>query len=1127
MRLEHIEESYTKLESDSTLQNFIAQANARYILYNTGEDEDNFPRYTIKDDQLNILAFKYLNIGCNYFENRMFTKASRAIEKGASVLEHVNGSPNVQTKYKNLYGLIAALGYYVSFQYSKSFILIKKLESDTVISSLVSLFLKRDFNHLLDSINQIVIDSNYSDDFLSEQFDIEDSTIKIYEITIAKALNSYVKYYHTGEFELLEVAKRNLKNLQEIAEIKGEPDIWWVIRLLLLILDGFTQSSLWQVLSEYFNTQDNLPLKYIQSLVYKTSGSITELFVTQRNSLPKVLDNKQEGSIVSIPTSSGKTRIGEVAILNCISTNPDAKVLFVAPYRSLAYEIENSLDEIFSNLDISISHLYGGSLFSKLDEKIIDESSVIVATPEKAKALLRSNAEILASLKLVIVDEGHLFGADKRLIVNEIFYEELKYHVKSNDGKFLLLSAVLPNAEELSDWLTNSPDNVYKENWRPSDERIGIMEWNGNSVDLNWRSTDTERNSFNPNFIIQEELPRKPRQRKPRYFPESKNQAVAATAYKLRNFGPVLIFAGIKKSVFTIAREYEKCIAPGDSDFEFKNKSNWRAFELACTESYGADSEWLNFAKMGVFCHNADLLADVRLPLERLMRSEKPKVIIATSTLGQGVNLGVSTVIFSTLTQGFNPIAKKPIPITKRDFWNIAGRAGRAFVDHEGKVLVIHDVVNKNRKRRQRDRNNILEYLDKAKIDKAKSGCLQLIRVLKNLALQNDLSFEKFIELIAENRFSEIHEKSEKIDSLLDWIDDGLLALHNSNNNDENDVSWVEEYFVKSLAYIQANNFDDITGYEVIEFVKARIKGITRKVGEEKSDWEKVVTSGIPINSDLQIEDKLDDIIAFIQSYIIDDKTLENRILLLENIENSINEINALAEEYLQSADEKDIRQMWLSGIPMSDIIHLENAIDIITKHYSFNLPWVLNGISKKLIKRNLIEESEVIEELAILVELGLPVITAVKIYQAGIRSRSSALEISNLFDDELWEKSIKTYKTDLIRHSEFYKKQVSETASSWIDLLIRFSKRELLKINKVPNFTFGNVHENTQRLIAKLINEDQYLFSPDFKVLEKISEDCEIDFSEVNKLNGIYFDYNENDKVWKMNCKNPYVRFN
>ena len=51
-------------------------------------------------------------------------------------------------------------------------------------------------------------------------------------------------------------------------------------------------------------------------------------------------------------------------------------------------------------------------------------------------------------------------GTDKRLIVNEMFYEELKYHVKANGGRFLLLSAVLPNAEDLSEWLTDSTDNV-------------------------------------------------------------------------------------------------------------------------------------------------------------------------------------------------------------------------------------------------------------------------------------------------------------------------------------------------------------------------------------------------------------------------------------------------------------------------------------------------------------------------------------------------------------------------------------------------------------------------------------------------------------------------------------------
>lgn len=381
------------------------------------------------------------------------------------------------------------------------------------------------------------------------------------------------------------------------------------------------------------------------------------------------------------------------------------------------------------------------------------------------------------------------------------------------------------------------------------------------------------------------------------------------------------------------------------------------------------------------------------------------------------------------------------------------------------------------------------------------------------------------LNLLAENRIDEVGNLSNEINDLLDWIDDGLLSLHNSNNPEGNALEWVDDYFTRSLAYLQTQYYEDITGEEVIKFVKARIKGITEKVGKEKENWESVVASGIPINSDLQIEDRIDEVIGFVQNYINGDQTLDDRISLLENIENEINDINALEGESIESVDSKEIRRKWLSGIAMSDITQHDNAIKIITNHYSFNLPWILNGISKKTKARDLTDEADAIEELAILVELGLPNIKSVKVYQAGIRSRSSALEIADLYEDELWEKSIKTYKQDLINHADFYKEQVSENAAAWIDLLVKFSKRDIVTIERIPNFKYGKVHERAKRLIARLIDNEQYLLSPNFSVTNKIGK-SDIDFSEVNNLNGIYFDYDENDNLWKMVCVNPYVKF-
>ena len=218
-----------------------------------------------------------------------------------------------------------------------------------------------------------------------------------------------------------------------------------------------------------------------------------KLFITQRKSLQKVLNSENSGCVVTIPTSSGKTRIAEIAILDCVGKDEANKVLYIAPFRSLAFEIENSLEQILSNVDIDLSHLYGGNLYSRLDEKIIEQSNVIIATPEKSKAIIRGNREIANQIKLIIIDEGHLLGANKRLIVNEIFYEELRFFAEKNNGRFLVLSAVLPNPEDLALWLTKSTDTIYKNTWRPSDERLGILDWTGSQVNLNWMNNDEAR----------------------------------------------------------------------------------------------------------------------------------------------------------------------------------------------------------------------------------------------------------------------------------------------------------------------------------------------------------------------------------------------------------------------------------------------------------------------------------------------------------------------------------------------------------------------------------------------------------------------------------------------------------
>lgn len=1123
MNIEQNIERLRKLNGDSTIQNLIAQANARYILFNTSENKSNFPPYTIEDGSLNILALYYLEIGCSFAENQNLESAREPMERGASILEHVHGSEINKTELKNYYSLLSALSYYVSFQYSKSFILIKKTESDTIISKLIALFLQRNFSDLNKEVERIVIDISYNDSFIIDNDDQSDGADKIYAITIAKSLDGFVKYFQTGQKAFLETAKSNLLLIKEIAELKNEPSIWWIIRLLLLISDGFNSASLWSSLNPYFDIESDIIKKYIKSLVYLQPRGIHELFITQRKSLTKVLNNENSGCVVTIPTSSGKTRIAEIAIMDCIIKDPESKVLYIAPFRSLAFEIENSLEKILNNININLSHLYGGSLYSKLDEKIIGESNVIIATPEKSKAILRGNREIAEQIKLIIIDEGHLLGPDKRLIVNEMFYEELRFFIETNGGRFLILSAVLPNPEDLALWLTKSVETIYKDTWRPSDERLGILEWTGEQVNLNWMNNDEDRPSFNRRFIISEQQPLKEGQRKIRYFPSNKNEAVASTTYKLRNFGTALIFVGLKASVFTMAEAYLKCLGYDPDDFIWSSKLDWQAYELACTETYGENNNWLLYAKKGILCHHGALNVDVRLPLERLMRTSKPLVIISTSTLGQGVNLGVSSVIFSTIYQSGELI-------TARDFWNIAGRAGRAFIDHEAKILVALDKSNTStlgaRRKNNWEQSAVIEYFDKEKIDIASSGILALVRALKRVAEKGNIAFPLFLQLIAENKIDEVGENAKEIDDILDWVDDTLLALQDLNNKPEEEIDydWIEKFFTNSLAYIQIKEHSSLTKENLVSFVKARVKGIIKKVGIDGSKWKSIIKSGIPLNSDLYLENNLLSI-SLLLPWEVEEITVDRKIEILKALIKIINKIPVLEENAseLASEDFDLIVTNWIKAESFSSLIKLKSAEELITNVFSYKLPWILNGIAKKLRNIELEIEASIVEEISMLVEIGLPDLKTVKIYQAGIRSRVYSKEISDFFEDELWEKSIKDYKTDILLNKEHYKELVSAKCGEWIDLLFFLSSSKSITIDAIPNFEFGNVHEKTKTLIATEINGKQHLVSPDFSYVKEISG-TDIDFSSVNNIPGIVFSYNVEDKNWKMVVENPYV---
>ena len=1098
---------FDKFEGDRFVQSLIAQSNAKNILLEVKEPEENFPNFTEGlNERITSIAFTYLSIGCALRDKGGNSEvASAAFEKAGDVLHYIHSPKGVNHDNSNFLLVISSLSFYLASQYSKSFIVIKGVEGTSVFINLISYFLKKDFNNLLGEINRV----QFSDDFKGSPIALLDDELeknsKYYSAILSKALNLILEYIYSGEENYLTVAYNYIDDIKELASIDDEPVTWWIARLLLIQIKTFNKYSFWNVLPKLIDSK--LTDDYVTQLALN-SPPITEMFFAQYNAVHAMKNSSD--IVLSLPTSSGKTRIAEIAILEALVNNPSSKVLYLAPFRSLSYEVEESMNKIFTPLGFTTTFLYGGGQYSKLDKALIENSNVIIATPEKAKAIIRADEGIANDIDLLIIDEGHLLGAEERLIKIELFIEELKHHINKNNGKIVLLSAVLPNTKDISRWISGNENHIYETDKTIANKRFGIVKWtHSKNINIEWLG---EPQSFNQNFIDKF----LPHRALTKYFPNDKNEGVASVAFKMSKLGTVLLFLAQARYVVSNARRVLKAMGKAPKKHVYQNKNLIEIFYLACYEA-GVE-EIFKLAEYGILCHFGKLPTEVRMLLEQIMRSEKVKVILSTTSLGQGVNIGISTVIFADVFRDHQSEAR----IGSKDFWNIAGRAGRAFSDIEGKVLYCIDETKWNS---SRDLQLCSSYFDISKMEHAQSGLLALIKYLKRVAKKCNVSFDMLLQLVAENDFSKLtsgsDDYSSNFEALFDWLDDTLLAFDYKNNASVSvdPSSWIDDVFRCSLAYIQAENDNEVSPEQIIEFLKSRNKAVITMAGDSEN-WESIVKSGVPLSSSAVLNDSIGEIKEIILSYQGSDKSVISLIEFSKRIENVIQKMPTASFKHEFDNDNiNKVREKWFSATPLSVIADIKDGQKICVSYFSMILPWAINAIVRKLYDLGLDKEARVMEELAVYSEIGVPNMDASYIYLAGVRSRATALDLSNVLNGKI--KGINKSKlVDLLyKNLRDIQLHCSKATLRWVELFdVNLSKQKSEKNHKIFDFTLTKAVTGGHLLNVRSFMSELYLCSPDFEKKIKIEASKEFPFDKVSNNPRVYFKCKNN--VWKMKVR-------
>jgi Lhr-like helicase len=172
--------------------------------------------------------------------------------------------------------------------------------------------------------------------------------------------------------------------------------------------------------------------------------------------------------------------------------------------------------------------------------------------------VLNHNKEIASLSNLFIFDEGHQFDNGSRGITYELLLTTLLLLIPTEAQK-ILISAVIKNGEQISDWLNGEINVVSGKNLTPTYKTVGFVSWISERGQIRYVKDEnkTEDDFFVPRVIEQRQLQKLGKERKIRNFPE-KNDTPSISLFlglKLVSNGSVAIFCGIKSAVSSVLKK--------------------------------------------------------------------------------------------------------------------------------------------------------------------------------------------------------------------------------------------------------------------------------------------------------------------------------------------------------------------------------------------------------------------------------------------------------------------------------------------------------------------------------------------------------------------------------------------
>lgn len=374
----------------------------------------------------------------------------------------------------------------------------------------------------------------------------------------------------------------------------------------------------------------------------------------------RALEHEQNLSI-SAPTSAGKSFVLNLSLSNQIKEKECSSVVYVVPTRALISEVSMRVRGAIKRIGQDKAIIRTTPF--PVDRKKIRTNVVYIFTQERLLSFL-SATDVAPEIDTLIIDEAHEIQNGKRGIILQTAIDVALR--KFSNVKLLFASPLIKNPEYfLSLFKRTSDGKFFTEVVSPVSQNILLV----NQVAR--KPTQIHASLLNNNGtteIGQFTLPFQLR--------GSKNQQIANLALSLSDDDSVIAFSNTPSSAEARALHASQVAKNIDVSEDIE------MFISFIEQEIHPNYALISCLRRGIAFHYGNMPSLLRTGVEELFRNGDIKIIFCTSTLLQGVNLPAKHIIIENPKSGDNCM-------TRADFLNLAGRAGRLLNEFHGNVWCI------------------------------------------------------------------------------------------------------------------------------------------------------------------------------------------------------------------------------------------------------------------------------------------------------------------------------------------------------------------------------------------------------------------------------------------------------